>query len=192
MIAVVIALGGTSYAISQLPKNSVGGKQLKKNAVTTAKVKNRSLLAKDFKSGQLPKGTTGVTGPSGPTGVTGNTGTAGSALAYAYVQDILDPNQFIPSDKAKNMDSSMVSKSESNPTGVYCFNLESIWPVHNFSVVAESKFNDLSDSDKYATGQIQHNNDFGVGCPNTTDLLIITRDASTGNLVDWFFYLTLN
>ena len=27
---------------------------------------------------------------------------------------------------------------------------------------------------------------------NTTDLLVITRDASTGNLVNWFFYLTLN
>ena len=33
-IAVFIALGGASYAATQLPKNSVGSKQLKKNAVT--------------------------------------------------------------------------------------------------------------------------------------------------------------
>jgi hypothetical protein len=39
-IAVFIALGGTSYAISKLPKNSVGPKQLKKNSVTTAKIKD--------------------------------------------------------------------------------------------------------------------------------------------------------
>ena len=211
VIAVVIALGGTSYAISQLPKNSVGARQLKKNAVTaaklkkdsvsSAKVKDGSLLKKDFKQGQIPKGQTGAagatgasgpTGPSGPTGETGETGDAGSAVAYAYVQDIGDPNQSIPSDTAKNMQSSMFSKSQTNPTGVYCFDLESIWPIKNFSVVAESNYNNLPESDKFATGQIQHNNDFGVGCPNTTDLLVITRDASTGNLVNWFFYLTLN
>jgi hypothetical protein len=37
--ALVVALGGTSYAVSRLPKNSVGNAQLKKNAVTSAKVK---------------------------------------------------------------------------------------------------------------------------------------------------------
>ena len=47
--ALMVALGGTSYAIAQLPANSVGSKQLKKNAVTAAKVKDRSLVAKDFK-----------------------------------------------------------------------------------------------------------------------------------------------
>jgi hypothetical protein len=42
-IAVFIALGGTSYAISKLPKNSVGTKQLKKNAVATAKIQNEAI-----------------------------------------------------------------------------------------------------------------------------------------------------
>jgi hypothetical protein len=36
-LAVFIALGGASYAATQLPRNSVGTKQLKKNVVTTAK-----------------------------------------------------------------------------------------------------------------------------------------------------------
>ena len=55
-LALFLALGGISYAAIQLPKNSVGTKQLRKNAVTGAKVKNASLLAKDFKAGQLPVG----------------------------------------------------------------------------------------------------------------------------------------
>ena len=63
--ALMVALGGTSYAIAQLPANSVGTKQLKKNAVNAAKVKDRSLLAKDFKSGQLPRGQRGAAGPQG-------------------------------------------------------------------------------------------------------------------------------
>ena len=65
--ALMVALGGTSYAIAQLPANSVGTKQLKKNAVNAAKVKDRSLLAKDFKSGQLPRGAgAGPRRPAGP------------------------------------------------------------------------------------------------------------------------------
>jgi len=41
--ALFIALGGASYAAVKLPKNSVGSSQIKKNAVTGAKVKNGSL-----------------------------------------------------------------------------------------------------------------------------------------------------
>lgn len=76
--ALMVALGGTSYAIAQLPANSVGSKQLKKNAVTTAKVKNRSLVAKDFKAGQLPAGPRGAQGPVGPAGPAGPAGAAGA------------------------------------------------------------------------------------------------------------------
>jgi hypothetical protein len=39
LAALVIALGGTSYAVVRLPKNSVGSAQLKTNAVTTVKLK---------------------------------------------------------------------------------------------------------------------------------------------------------
>ena len=78
--ALMVALGGTSYAIAQLPANSVGSKQLKKNAVTAAKVKDRSLVAKDFKAGQLPRGdkgepgARGAVGPAGPAGPPGPEG----------------------------------------------------------------------------------------------------------------------
>jgi hypothetical protein len=62
--ALVIAMGGTGYAVSALPHNSVGTKQLKNNAVTSAKiknnavtsakVKNHSLTAADLKAGVIP------------------------------------------------------------------------------------------------------------------------------------------
>jgi hypothetical protein len=76
LIALCVALGGTGYAAISLKRNSVGNKQLKKNAVTTDKVKNRTLLKRDFKSGQLPAG---AQGPKGDTGATGSTGPAGPA-----------------------------------------------------------------------------------------------------------------
>ena len=76
MAALLIALGGTSYAAIKLPANSVGAKQLKKNAVNTAKVKNGSLLSADFKSGQLPAGPRGPQGPQGAQGPQGPPGQA--------------------------------------------------------------------------------------------------------------------
>src|SRR4051794_8886741 len=84
-VAVFIALGGSSYAAVTLKKNSVKGKFLAPNSVTSPKVKDGSLLAKDFAAGQLPGGTTiGPAGPQGPAGAkgdkgdTGNTGNTGS------------------------------------------------------------------------------------------------------------------
>jgi hypothetical protein len=52
-LALFVAMGGTGYAASHLPKNSVGTRQLKKNAVTGAKVKPRTLRASDVKAGEF-------------------------------------------------------------------------------------------------------------------------------------------
>ena len=92
VLALFVALGGASYAAVNLPKNSVGTKQLKgksvgtkqlkgkavsskklnAGAVNSAKVRDRSLRAIDFKEGEL------LAGPTGPAGATGITGTAGA------------------------------------------------------------------------------------------------------------------
>jgi hypothetical protein len=48
VIALFVALGGTGYAALKLPPQSVGKKELKRNAVTTAKVDNNTLRLKDF------------------------------------------------------------------------------------------------------------------------------------------------
>lgn len=84
-LALIVALGGTSYAAITLPKNSVGNKQLRKNAVsaskirtgavTSAKIKNGSIEAADLKLGTLPatlKGDKGDKGDPG-TNLTGQT-----------------------------------------------------------------------------------------------------------------------
>ena len=65
-VALLIALAGTSYAAIRLPANSVGAKQLKKGAVISAKVRDHSLLAADFKPDQLPRGPQGFRGDPGP------------------------------------------------------------------------------------------------------------------------------
>jgi len=84
-VALVVALGGVSYAAGVLPKNSVGTAQLKKkavtgkkiaaNAVTSGKVKNGSLLGVDFATGQLPAGPKGDKGDKGDAGQPGEPAT---------------------------------------------------------------------------------------------------------------------
>jgi hypothetical protein len=68
-IALFVALGGTSYAVTKLPRNSVGTAQLKSNAVTASKVKDKTLQLADLS----PAAKTGLTGPKGDTGPTGTT-----------------------------------------------------------------------------------------------------------------------
>ena len=80
-LALLVALGGVGYAATALPRNSVGTPQLKKNAVTSIKVKDRSLLARDFKAGQLPRGARGLTGAQGAKGDKGDKGDTGAAGA---------------------------------------------------------------------------------------------------------------
>jgi hypothetical protein len=93
LIALVISLGGTSYAALKLPAGSVGTKELKRNAVTAPKVKDGSLRVRDFRSSerrllqgprgpqatgpQGPAGPAGPGGPAGPQGARGPTGAAG-------------------------------------------------------------------------------------------------------------------
>jgi hypothetical protein len=66
-IGVFLALGGASYAAIKLPANSVGSKQIKDGAVSSADVKNHALKAGDFKGG-LPSGPRGPRGPQGERG----------------------------------------------------------------------------------------------------------------------------
>lgn len=63
-VGVFIALGGTSYAVIKLPKNSVGSRQ----------VKDRSLKRADLAAGVVPKAVRGPRGAQGPQGVGGDRG----------------------------------------------------------------------------------------------------------------------
>jgi Collagen triple helix repeat (20 copies) len=87
--ALVVSLGGTSYAALTLAPGSVGTKELKRNSVTSPKVKDGSLLVKDFSASQRrllqgprgPQAGTGPQGPAGPAGPGGPVGPAGGAGA---------------------------------------------------------------------------------------------------------------
>jgi len=78
LLALFVALGGTSYAAIRLPAHSVGARQLKPGAVASVAVKDRSLLSRDFRRGQLPRGSQGPQGPVGPEGPAGPAGQAGA------------------------------------------------------------------------------------------------------------------
>lgn len=89
-VALFVALAGTSYAtVVNVPRASVGTKELKRNAVTAAKINpnavrtghvlNGSLLSEDFRAGQIPAG------PQGPQGQAGPAGPAGPQGRWAHV-----------------------------------------------------------------------------------------------------------
>jgi hypothetical protein len=82
-LALFVALGGSGYAALSLPHNSVGTRQLRNNAVTSAKVRDGALLARDFATGQLPAGAQGAKGDTGPAGIAGTAGAAGTAATIA-------------------------------------------------------------------------------------------------------------
>jgi hypothetical protein len=83
-LALMTALGGTSYAAAQLPRNSVGSSQirsgavgrseLKTGAVRSSDVKDGELRKRDFRAGHLPEGAPGPAGPPGPPGPQGDPG----------------------------------------------------------------------------------------------------------------------
>jgi hypothetical protein len=84
LVALFVALSGTSYAVLTLPKNSVGTDQLRDNAVNGNKVKDGSLRASDFRTSERlrlrgPRGPAGAPGPAGPAGASGATGATGPA-----------------------------------------------------------------------------------------------------------------
>ncbi len=56
LLALFIALGGTTYAGTALPRNSVGPKQLRKNAVTNKKIAKNAVTGAKVKNDSLTGG----------------------------------------------------------------------------------------------------------------------------------------
>ncbi len=94
-LALFIALGGSSYAALSLPKASVGPKQLKKNSVTSPKVKRGSLLLNDFRASQRAK-RRGAPGPQGAQGLKGDPGPSGATKVVSREGAFtsINPDQF--------------------------------------------------------------------------------------------------
>ena len=98
LVALLVALGGTSYAAititgknvknssltgADVKNSSLTGADIRNSSIASADVRNGSLLAADFKPGQLvsgapgPQGPQGAQGPQGPQGAKGDTGPPG-------------------------------------------------------------------------------------------------------------------
>lgn len=98
-LALFVSLTGTGVAVvTALPASSVGTAQLKANAVVSSKVKNRSLKAVDFASGQLPRGPQGAQGSAGAQGEAGLSGlvTVNSAAVDLAPDGTLDATANCP------------------------------------------------------------------------------------------------
>lgn len=70
LAALVVALGGTSYAAlvvtsKDVKNGSLTSADLRNGTVRSADVRDRSLRKVDFRKGQLPRGATGPAGPAG-------------------------------------------------------------------------------------------------------------------------------
>ena len=82
-VALFVALGGTSYAVTQLPRNSVGAQQIRSGAVRATEIKSsavrsRAIANRSVALGDLSlatrrslRGQPGQTGPQGPAGPAG-------------------------------------------------------------------------------------------------------------------------
>ena len=141
MVALFVALGGTTYAAVVLPKNSVKAKQIAKNAVGASEIKSRAvgtsevrngrLLAEDFRAGQLPQGAKGDRGIQGIQGIQGVPGEDAVALdAFARVDKdagrTLEPNDVGFAPQNKGIVQANVAVGEGGAaTGTTCFNLPS-------------------------------------------------------------------
>jgi hypothetical protein len=83
LIALFVALTGVAYATGVLPKNSVGPKQLKRGAVTPAKLAHSTV--KKLHGAKGRKGDTGAAGPTGPSDIYAG-GAAFGALGASYTE----------------------------------------------------------------------------------------------------------
>ena len=93
VIALVVALGGTSYAAFSVPRNSVGPRQLRKGAVTAAAIHNGAVTAQKIARNaitgrQINVGTLGTV----PSASAANSATTAANAAQAANADNLGGN----------------------------------------------------------------------------------------------------
>ena len=126
LLALVVAGSGVAYAAT-LPRNSVDTPQLRNGAVTSAKVEDRTLTARDFNPGVR------LRGPAGPRGATGPTGPTGPSTGYGAYHDAYVE---VPSDNASAPTTIL---SLSLPAGSYVVSAKAVVTIgtaNNFSRAA--------------------------------------------------------
>jgi len=79
-VALFVALGGTGYAVTALPRNSVGSPQVVNGSLQSVDLSTRAIRAlKGNRGSQGQAGMTGPPGSTGPIGAQGATGVTGSS-----------------------------------------------------------------------------------------------------------------
>jgi hypothetical protein len=141
-VALVLALGGTAYAGVTLGRGAVKGVNLAPNSVTSPKVKDHSLLARDFAPGQLAAGLRGPAGSPGPQGPAGPQGAPGTARAYATVTST---GALVA---ARSRGVAGVSKPAGAATGSYCISLAAGIDASSASPVANADLADPATSSR--------------------------------------------
>ena len=182
LLALFIARGGTSYSAITLSKNSVGSRQIinggvkradiARRAVTSTKVRDSSLLARDFKAGQLPKGDQGLPGAPGE---------PGSARAYALIGSNGSVN------RAKNV----TGVSHTTGSGIYCFDLP-FTPDNAVASGARPGPGNFTFKAFVTTGVAPDLG--GVACvaPFTDAVAAVTDSGDASSLKDFAFFIAFN
>jgi hypothetical protein len=207
IVALVAALGGTSYAAFTLPTNSVSARQLTKGAVTSSKLKTGAVTSGKLKTGavttsKIRNGSvtkaklklTGLVVPNATHSTTADTAhfatqatnathasTAGSASAVAYAHVLA--NGTLDTAHSRN-----VSAASNPSTGVYCLKIDV--PVVNASATVDfgGKF---GIADAVLRGE-DPANEVGTFCSAADNALVGTAGADTGTVDNRAFWVTFN
>jgi hypothetical protein len=91
-LALIVALGGTSYAAFKLPKNSVGSAQLKRGAVRSTDIATGQIGIRHLGLSVRAALGGGQPGPAGPQGAPGPKGDAGPGLTGWATLDVQSPS----------------------------------------------------------------------------------------------------
>jgi hypothetical protein len=193
-MALFVALGGTSYAAVKLPRNSVGGKQIKPNAVSSSKVKNGSLRLADFGAGQVPAGPRGADGAPGTPGADGSPGADGTAAAFARVgaAGLLDGGS-PPQNKnvvQANIQHDAVAGSTTTGPGVYCIGGLSFAP--RSAMVTPDSAGALGTTNVIASVAVQRGNTLGncdAGHQQARVSILAVDQTNAPTLTDHGFYI---
>src|SRR5215216_439651 len=171
--ALLLALGGTGYAASQaLPRNSV----------TSVQVKDRSLLAKDFKAGQIPRG------PAGPAGAPGPAGPAGPAGGSAATRWAL-----VRADGGIAAQSGGITLAAHPSAGTYVLNFAS--PTTGHAILGSGAYaGDNAEQRGETTAGPCGGGAEGMTCPtgfDTTSHVFVQTRTSAGTPGDHSFYVAV-
>jgi len=164
LIAMFVALGGTSYAAititgKNVKNSSLSGADIKNGSLRGTDVRNRSLTSRDLSAGTISS----LRGKSGPGGPAGPAGRAGSAQAYGFVTSA----GAVDTARSRGITASRLT------TAVYCVNAPGVSNTSRVPVVtvARDSLTGTQRNIQYLTGALTQ-----PGCPNGWAFL--TKDGN--------------